>query len=88
MFSATKSQANITNNNFAKFSSSGYTNNAFMLMSGHHDFTQNDFNVNIQPNQQNEGSNERTFKSTSKTRPMPTQPNFVLQQRRSSNENT
>ena len=38
-YSATKSQANITNNNFAKFSSSGYTNNAFLLMSGHHDFT-------------------------------------------------
>ena len=44
-YSATKSQANITNNNFAKFSSSGYTNNAFLLMSGHHDFTQNDFNA-------------------------------------------
>jgi len=42
-YSATKSQANLTNNNFAKFSSSGYTNNAFLLMSGHHDFTQNDF---------------------------------------------
>jgi len=42
-YSATKSQANITNNNFAKFSSSGYTNNNFLLMSGHHDFTQNDF---------------------------------------------
>lgn len=39
LYSATKSQANITNNNFAKFSSSGYTNNAFLLMSGHHDFT-------------------------------------------------
>jgi hypothetical protein len=26
-FSAAKSQANLTNNNFAKFSSSGYTNN-------------------------------------------------------------
>jgi hypothetical protein len=38
-YSAAKSQANLTNNNFAKFSSSGYTNNAFLLMSGHHDFT-------------------------------------------------
>lgn len=47
-YSATKSQASVTNNNFAKFSSSGYTNNAFLLMSGHHDFTQNDFAVNQQ----------------------------------------
>jgi hypothetical protein len=42
-YSSTKSQASITNNNFAKFSSSGYTNNAFLLMSGHHDFNPNDF---------------------------------------------
>ena len=41
-YSSTKSQASITHNNFAKFSSSGYTNNAFLLMSGHHDFNQND----------------------------------------------
>jgi hypothetical protein len=32
IFSASKSQANITINNFAKFSSSGYTNNNFLLM--------------------------------------------------------
>lgn len=44
-FSATKSQANITNNNFAKFSSSGYTNNNFLLASGHHDFIPSDFQV-------------------------------------------
>jgi hypothetical protein len=42
IFSATKSQGSITNNNFAKFSSSGYTNNAF-LISGPPDSTQNDF---------------------------------------------
>jgi len=42
-YSAAKSQANITNNNFAKFSSSGYTNNNFLLASGHHDFIQSDF---------------------------------------------
>ena len=44
-YSATKSQANITNNNFAKFSSSGYTNNNFLLASGHHDFIPSDFQI-------------------------------------------
>jgi hypothetical protein len=63
--SATKSQANLTNNNFNKFSSSGYTNNAFLLMSGHHDFTQNDFNIN-----QAETIDNSKNKSNSKTRPL------------------
>ena len=68
-YSSTKSQASITNNNFAKFSSSGYTNNAFLLMSGHHDFNQNDFqqqsgsNFNMDANQINSN-----LKSTSQTR--------------------
>lgn len=65
----------MTNNNFAKFSSSGYTNNAFLLMSGHHDFTQNDFNQE-QP--------DRNRKSTSK--PRPAQPNFGMGSRFSANE--
>ena len=69
-YSATKSQANLTNNNFAKFSSSGYTNNAFLLMSGHHDFTQADFN--------NQSNGDINFKSTSKSRKMPAQPNFGM----------
>lgn len=61
--SANKSQANLTNNNFNKFSSSGYTNNAFLMMSGHHDFTQNDFNIN-----QAETIDAKNNKSNSKTR--------------------
>ena len=76
-YSSTKSQASITNNNFAKFSSSGYTNNAFLLMSGHHDFNPNDFqqqsggNWNMDANQINSN-----LKSTSKSRV----PNYVNKQ--------
>jgi len=68
-YSATKSQANITNNNFAKFSSSGYTNNNFLLMSGHHDFTQNDFQKQSGGNWNLDATQiEKNLKSTSKSK--------------------
>ena len=82
-YSATKSQANITNNNFAKFSSSGYTNNAFLLMSGHHDFASNDFQLQSGGNWNMDANQiEKNLKSTSKSRgfSQTKNQNFVVQQ--------